>query len=585
MKNERSILPPPSNFLHPSSSVLLACFHSQGAQANWDFPFPEDATGVMPVSTADLRNGLCTSGATSVPVIELTILEAHDYFSRGALNCSTLVTAYLERIAALDKRTTLNAVFTINPAAISEAIRLDKMLNGNFFSFNSNNSIDKHEIISNLSSSYPLFCVPLLAKDNIDVSGMSNTAGSPALKQNYPLHDSRVIARFKSAGAIILGKSNLGELALFPSFCVSSLGGTVRNPYHLSHTPAGSSGGSAAGVAANFALAALGTDTGSSVRGPASHTGLIGLRPSFGLVPASGVVPLRFHRDTVGPITRSVRDAAIMLSVMQGFDPGDNRTHALLSTHFPPNYTQCLDPGGGLNGTRIGVMSDIVHLPGSDPDILSLFATALSDLEAAGAKLVDNFGITGNSLGKEWSADRDGEGPAVGHWHAAGAWQDLWACQWPLRVGIDEYLESHRNTQLVQNDTLPENLASIYQRQLYHPLAEREMHAAVTEPAQIPTAVENSTNEDLEGNDNNSPCRCGAIEEDPCRLEFRKNLVASMDRGQIDVLVYPSWNQPPMLIGQQSDYYDGNNSPFIAPHVGAPAITVPMGFTGTKLLQ
>lgn len=537
------------------------------AAAKLDLPFRQDATGVMAVSIAEIRTGLCTSGAPPVPVAELTIDTAHALFAQGALNCSSLVNAYLQRITNLDQRTALNAIFTINPAAMGEAAQLDTMLNATLQNGAIEN-VTRQELFSN----YPLFCVPLLIKDNIDVAGMAATAGSPGLKHNFPIHDATVINRLKASGAIILGKTNLGELALFPSFCVSSLGGTVRNPYHLSYTPAGSSGGSAAGIAAGFAVAALGTDTGSSVRGPASHTALVGLRPSFGLVSASGVVPLRYNRDAVGPITRSIRDAAVLLSVMQGFDPGDNRTNTLLSTPFPPNYTKFLD-SEGLNGTRIGILRDIANLPGADPEILSLFFAALGDLAAGGAQLVDHFSISGNTLGKDWDADRDGQGPAVGYWHAAGRWQDLWGCTWPLRSGIDEYLQSHKSTSQniqnnTQNSTVPESLASIYQQQLYHPLAERELHAAITEP--------------ISPGSKDSPCGCGPIEADPCRLEFRRNLEESMSMEGIDVLVYPSWNQPPLLIGQKADYYDGNNSPFIAPHVGAPAITVPMGFTGIE---
>lgn len=265
------------------------------------------------------------------------------------------------------------------------------------------------------------------------------------MRNNYPLMDAHVVSQLKAAGAIILGKTNMGELAFFPSFCISSLGGTVRNPYHLAYTSAGSSGGSAAGIAAGFGIAALGTDTGNSVRGPASHTALVGLRPSLGLVGRSGIVPLRYDRDTVGPLARSVRDAAILLGVMAGQDPGDNFTQPLLKGFLIPNgtnvsateppprdYLQYLD-AQGLKGARIGVFSQILQLPGANAGVLRLFYDALGAMQDAGAILVDDFQIMGNALGQDWDANRDGEGPALGHWNVGGTWEDLWACQSPLR--------------------------------------------------------------------------------------------------------------------------------------------------------
>lgn len=144
----------------------------------------------------------------------------------------------------------------------------------------------------------PLFCVPLLVKANIDVAGMPTTAGSAALADNYPPQDARVVQLLQQQGALVLAHTAMGEFAFFPAFCLSSASGEVRNPYHLARTPAGSSGGSAAAAAASLGMAALATDTGNSVRGPASHTALVGLRPSLGLTSRAGVVPLHLDRDT-----------------------------------------------------------------------------------------------------------------------------------------------------------------------------------------------------------------------------------------------------------------------------------------------
>lgn len=214
-------------------------------------------------------------------------------------------------------------------------------------------------------------------------------SGAVALADNYPATDAWVVRRLKAAGAIMLGKSNMGEFALFPSFSLSSLAGFTRNPYHLHYTPAGSSGGSAAAVSANLAMAALGTDTGNSVRGPAAHAGVVGLRPSIGLVGKTGVVPLREDRDTVGPLARTVADAAAVLGALVGLDPDDAvSAHELgagapLGNAPPENYTDFLEVEA-LAGARIGVFRQILNIPGTNVQIRSLFETALYTMQAQG---------------------------------------------------------------------------------------------------------------------------------------------------------------------------------------------------------
>ncbi|KAH7618117.1 putative Glutamyl-tRNA(Gln) amidotransferase subunit A [Nannochloris sp. 'desiccata'] len=557
-----------------SAILLLIQTHpslasSQGAAINTTLPglpYPEDAIGTMAVSVAELRTGLCNNGAPALPVAELTISEVHAAFANGILNCSSLVNAYLQRIDSFDTRTGLNAIISLNPDVLNEADRLDRMLKASFSSSPPNSTNGKITPQERLFQQHPLFCVPILVKDNFDVVGMPTTAGSVALAQNYPQKDATVVERLKSAGAIILAKSSMGELALFPIFSVSSLGpGIVRNPYHLGYTPAGSSGGSAAGTAANLALAAIGSDTGNSVRGPASHTALVGLRPSIGLVSRSGMIPLRFDRDTAGPLTRTVEDTARLLTVMQGFDPGDNLTH-VLSPHNDSNvnYVRNLTKNG-LKGARIGVLAGVENLPESDGEILSQFTEALADLAAAGATIIPDFKIKGNSLGtRDWDVNRNGEGPALGQWFAAGKWQDIWKCSWTIRAGFLEYIQN-------STITFPRNLRDLFEQGLYHPAGHQALQLAVHDP------VAPSTQDQ-------SPCQCGTLEEDMCRVEFRNNLIKSMNRDHIDAIVYPTWSRPPLMIGKKADgWYEGNNSPMIAPHVGAPAITVPMGYTEAGL--
>lgn len=337
----------------------------------------------------------------------------------------------------------------------------------------------------------------------------------------------------------------------------------MRNPYDLSRSPAGSSGGSAAGVAASLAMAALGTDTGNSVRGPASHTGVVGLRPSLGLTSRAGLVPLRVDRDTSGPLARTVEDVVRLLEVMAVPDPADPISRLAAGVRRPESYTQFLR-ADGLEGARVGVLRQIAQLPGADPGIQRLFGQALRALQRAGAVLVDDFSIVGNSLGPlSWQADKYGEGPAVGDWNVAGlGWVDLWADQSTIREGIDGYL--------VTANTSTNSLAAIYAAGLYHPASTEEL-AAVLRATPPPTP-----------SDGSPTCGSGWLWEDACRMEFRRRLVDSMDAQNISVLVYPTWtNLPfPALDLSPGPDYGGNASPMIAPHTGAPAMTVPMGFAG-----
>lgn len=536
----------------------------------------------MAVSVAEIANGLCITGAPVLPVANLTIASARAALWSGRLNCSGLVAAYINRINAYDQRTGLNSVLTINSQATMEAARMDSMLvhlRSNVLK-NGTTTFNGSSPMSSIPLP-PLFCVPLLVKDNYDVAKMPATAGSIGLAGNIPDSDAQVIARLRAAGAIVLAKSNMGEFAFFPSYCVSSIAGTVRNPYDLGHTPAGSSGGSAAGVAAGFAIAALGTDTGNSVRGPASHTALVGLRPSLGLIGRSGIVPLRFDRDTAGPLARTVADVATLLSVMVGFDPGDNLTTAIATNNItlPIDYTQFLD-GGALRGARIGVFRSIADLDGTDPDIAMLFYNALQDMVNAGADLSDDFRIVGNTYGVDWDANRGGQGPALGFWNVNGTWQDLWACQSPLRIGFDAYMAKRNSS----NPNVPRTLQSLYNAGLFHPAALDDLSAsvnAIAPPDEFSTTPANgippgSGAKIIRG----TACGCGVLSTDFCRVEFRKRLIESMNNDGVDVVIYPTWNMPPLRLGDPGDgYYDGNNSPMIAPHVGAPAITVPMGLT------
>jgi aspartyl-tRNA(Asn)/glutamyl-tRNA(Gln) amidotransferase subunit A len=229
----------------------------------------------------------------------------------------------------------------------------------------------------------PLHGVPIALKDLIAVAGVRMTAGSRVLADNVPASDAFLTTRLKQAGAVILGKTALHEFA----FGRPDLEGpflTGRNPWDLEREPAGSSSGTAAAVAAGLCAGGLGSDTGGSIRGPSSNCGLVGVKPSYGLVSRAGVAPMCWSLDHVGPMTRSVWDSAVLLQAIAGHDPADAST----STAEPPDYTRTL--GDGVRGLRLGLLRRYYHdWPDLDPDVRSAAEAAYGVLEGLGAKIVD----------------------------------------------------------------------------------------------------------------------------------------------------------------------------------------------------
>ena len=243
--------------------------------------------------------------------VEATISQIHEAMQAGRLDTRQLVEAYLARIEAYDQRPPgLNAIITINPNALERADELDRTF-------------------AEAGLSGPLHGIPVIVKDNYDTADLPTTAGSQALAGSVPPDDAFQVGRLRRAGAIVLAKSNMAEFAFSPYETVGSmLPGHTRNPYSPRRVPAGSSGGTAAAVAANFGTVGLGTDTGNSIRGPASHTSLIGIRSTMGLTSRDGIVPLYLDRDVGGPLARTVADAAAILEVIVGHDPADPVTEA-----------------------------------------------------------------------------------------------------------------------------------------------------------------------------------------------------------------------------------------------------------------
>ena len=282
------------------------------------------------------------------PVRETSIAQLREAIRSHRVTCRQLVEAYIARINALDQSSKphpLNAIILINPQALADADALDAEY-------------------ARTGKLRPLHGIPLIIKDNYDTAGLQTTGGSLALKHFEPTEDAFMVKKLRAAGAIILAKSNMAEWAFSPYLTASSIAGITRNPYALDRVPAGSSGGTAAAVAASLGAAGLGTDTGNSIRGPSSHNMLVGIRPTIGLTSRDGIIPLFAHNDVGGPMARSVADAAAILTVVAGADPADPVT--ALAPKTPIDYTAYLKKDG-LRGARIGVFRPYRRRPKDRP--------------------------------------------------------------------------------------------------------------------------------------------------------------------------------------------------------------------------
>ncbi len=306
--------------------------------------------------------------ATEFPVVEATVASVHAALAEGRLSCVQLIESHLQRIAAFDDRgPALNAIITRNDGALEAAAEIDRRLR------------------INRSALRPLECIPVILKDNFDTADLPTTGGSLALAASRPPQDAFVVRKLRDAGAVIVAKANMTELALGGS-SLSSMGGQTRNPYDLTRTPGGSSGGTGASIAASFAIIGTGSDTGQSIRSPASAQSLVGIRPTRGLVSRRGIIPASTTQDEAGPITRTVEDAARALSVMVGYDAADPVT-ALGWQRVPPTYTAFLEVEG-LKGARIGVLRDLF---GDEPvhrEVNAVVQLAMDRMSDAGAALI-----------------------------------------------------------------------------------------------------------------------------------------------------------------------------------------------------
>ncbi|WP_336489377.1 amidase family protein [Methylobacterium nigriterrae] len=310
--------------------------------------------------------GLPARAQERFTVEEATIASVHEALAAEQITCRGLVQTYLDRIAAYDQAgPKLDAIREVNQKALIQAEEFDK---------------NRGRLASE-----PLACVPLVLKDNYNTAELPTTGGSVSLADAQPAKDAFAVAKLRKAGAIILAKANMQEFAL-GGVSVSSLGGQVRNPYDLTRTPGGSSGGTGAAVAANFALAGTGSDTVNSIRSPASANNLVGLRATQGLISLNGIMPVSKTQDAIGPITRTVADAAALLQAMAGPDLNDPLTSPSAGK-VPDSYAAFLKPDA-LKGARLGVVKALFGTKPEHAEVSRVMQQALDALEKAGAVLV-----------------------------------------------------------------------------------------------------------------------------------------------------------------------------------------------------
>ncbi|MCE2614219.1 amidase [Flavobacteriaceae bacterium D16] len=454
-----------------------------------------------------------TEQPVSIDLEELTIESIHRAYQNGEFNSQQLVQAYLDRIDKLNP--SINAITYINENALEVAKKLDEEIGENY-------------------ELKPLHGIPIIVKDNINVKGMPTTAGSIALLNYYPEEDAFIIEKLKEAGAIILAKSNMAEWAFSPMHTESATQGTTRNPYNLDYVPAGSSGGTAASIAANLGAVGLGTDTGNSIRGPSSHNSLAGFRTTLGLISRSGIVPLMLRNDVVGPMCRSVEDAVRVMEVMVGYDSTDLITN-YSQGKTENNYRQYLIKNG-LEGSRIGVLRQIMN-DNTDPEISGLFDNALSELKVLGAEVVDPIEVPNF---RELS-------------------EDQWCST--FKIDLETFLE-----QYVQSDSL-QTIEDIIKIGTPSEFAERRLEGYASKT----------------GRWGRAQTECLDAYQDARRIAFRKAIRAVMDSLELDAIVYPSWNNRPAGIDSFEEEYLGDNNQVISPHTGQPAFTVPMGFLSDNL--
>jgi len=463
---------------------------------------------------------MSTPSTDSFDLVETTVAEIHAAMREGRVTAEELVDRYLARIDAYDDE--LNAVLSLNGSAPRRARDLDTQF-------------ERGDFVG------PLHGVPVLVKDNQDTRDMPTTAGSTALAESTPSRDAVVVEQLRNAGAVVVGKTNLQELS-YGVDTVSSLGGATRNAYDLDRRPSGSSGGTAAAIAANLAALGTGSDTCSSVRSPPAFNDLVGVRPTRGLVSRTGIVPLSETQDTAGPITRTVADAARMLDVMAGYDPGDPVTANGADRIPDDGYVSHLDTDG-LDGARIGVVRRFFGVQDEDSAaradaeaVTVVLEDALEEMAAAGAAVVDPVDVV--------DADRLESARVI---------------DFEFARDFARYLAE------LGDETPHASLAGVYETGTVTPSV-----ASRFEDGDVLDVDPESLDENAE-----------YLRRLRRRRRLRDSTLALMVERDLDALLYPPSTVPPVAVPDHQPFTEMNCE--LAAHTGLPAVVVPAGFTDDGL--
>jgi len=457
-----------------------------------------------------------------------TIPDIQAAMDAGALSAERLVQLYLNRIAMYDDHgPSLNAIITINQKALETARELDAER-------------------AQKGPRSPLHGVPVLLKDNYNTFDMPTTGGSVTLAGSVPPKDAYTVKRLRDMGAIILGKANLSEYATPAGRgAYSSINDVTRNPHRLESDPGGSSGGSGASAAANFATVTLGTDTGGSIRGPAASNGVVGIRPTYGLVSRSGIIPQALSLDTAGPLARNVTDAAIILGVLAGTDAEDPTT-AESEKHGQPDYTKYLDKAA-LKGARIGVVRNFF---GGNPEVDALVNASIEDMRRLGAEVV------------EMSFEADFVSAIMGYRQHVNS---------EFQPDLEAYLS-------MLGEGYPKTLAEVV---AIYESPEVLNSATPVNPGLVDTHKKNMA---IAGKDRPEYLR--VINEEMPKV--RSTLVKLMDEHKVDAMVWPTspCTAEPRYTLKEADRQCSKAVPVpsnIASYSGFPDIQVPAGYTSQGL--
>src|SRR5579871_6071434 len=445
--------------------------------------------------------------AQTFEVAESTIAEEAKAMSEGRITSKALVQGYLDRIAAFDHHgPRLNAIITINPKALLEAEALDRER-------------------TSKGPRGPLHGIPVIVKDNYSTADLQTTAGSIALLGFVPANDAFQVRKLREAGAVIIGKSNLHELASGITTTGSAFGQTL-NPYDPTRNPGGSSGGTAAAIAASFAAAGMGSDTCGSIRIPASSNNLVGLRPTKGLSSITGIVPLSTTQDVGGPLARSVADLAVMLDATIGEDPADPATH-LAPGQSRPKFTEALD-AGALKGVHIGILEPLFGDTSDDQEVIRIVRAAIEDFKKEGATAV--------------------------------------------AVPMPELIANLDGSSVI-NTEFKEDLANYLAKNGNPPVHSLE---EIVNGGLIHASLEGVMNTRLASKGRDSHEYKIALAK---RIAIQETILKLMEDQKLDALVYPTMRRKPARIGEPQ----GGSTCQLSASTGFPAISMPAGFTADGL--